>query len=326
MKVLTKAKVYLVSRQVFDFDAFNEFLKDEGVEHVTDDAALDGDFIPEVAGRVCYMSFGSKAGRRTNIEYLKHILESGHGSVCEHTVFGFLITGISRSLTHELVRHRQGVAYSQLSQRYVDSADSNVIIPPALRQMPETVQKDLLEGVTEHQRKSLQLYDEATDKIAEQYATPEKLVDFAVREGVLVRDNTVTGITAYYLETGAGEFSADQMNCTREVWVETLKANPVLRKQFVDGTKTARRKSAREAARCVLPNATETKMFFTANARALRHIFEMRGNVAAEQEIRALAVQMLELVRPEAPHIFQDMTVVALPDGTSKIESAHRKV
>src|SRR4029077_11204296 len=70
--------------------------------------------------------------------------------------------------------------------------------------------------------------------------------------------------------------------------------------------RTQRRKLARQAARSVLPNATETKIFVTANARALRHFIEMRASRHAEVEIRKLAVQVLRLMQQEAPHIFRD--------------------
>jgi thymidylate synthase (FAD) len=87
---------------------------------------LDPDPLPDsaqlckTAGQVCYASFGPKhtpnadAGR-----YFNNIITSGHGSVLEHASFSFLLYGISRSLTHELVRHRAGTAFSQVSQRYV---------------------------------------------------------------------------------------------------------------------------------------------------------------------------------------------------------------
>src|SRR5207247_3903474 len=65
--------------------------------------------------------------------------------------------------------------------------------------------------------------------------------------------------------------------------------------------RTLRRKLARQAARSVLPNATETKIFVTGNARALRHFIELRGSEHAEVEIRRVAVAVLEIMRKEAP-------------------------
>jgi len=90
--------------------------------------------------------------------------------------------------------------------------------------------------------------------------------------------------------------------------------------------RTLRRKMARQAARSVLPNATETKIFVTANARALRHFIEMRASRHAEVEIRKLAVQVLRLMQQEAPHLFSDYQLTPLPDGTFEATTPHRKV
>ena len=73
----------------------------------------DGERIAEFAGRLCYMSQHNPAGR-TTAEYLSNILRQGHGSVFEHSTYVLLIEGISRSCSHELVRHRAGFGYSQL--------------------------------------------------------------------------------------------------------------------------------------------------------------------------------------------------------------------
>jgi thymidylate synthase (FAD) len=90
--------------------------------------------------------------------------------------------------------------------------------------------------------------------------------------------------------------------------------------------RTLRRKLARQAARSVLPNATETKIFVTANARALRHFIELRASPHAEVEIRKLAVQVLRIMQHEAPHLFSDYQLVPLPDGTFEAVTEHRKV
>lgn len=73
-----------------------------------------------LAGQLCYLSFGEKRSK-DHRAYIKKILEQKHGSVLEHTVATVGLTGIDRAVTHELVRHRAGFAYSQVSQRYVDT-------------------------------------------------------------------------------------------------------------------------------------------------------------------------------------------------------------
>src|ERR1043165_809987 len=93
--------------------------------------STDGERLAEFAGRLCYMSQGNPASRQTR-EYLENIKKQGHGSVLEHANYSILVEGISRSLTHELVRHRAGFAYSQLSQRYVDESVADFVMPPAI--------------------------------------------------------------------------------------------------------------------------------------------------------------------------------------------------
>jgi thymidylate synthase (FAD) len=90
--------------------------------------------------------------------------------------------------------------------------------------------------------------------------------------------------------------------------------------------KTLRRKKAREAARSVLPNATETKIFVTANARALRHFIEMRGDPAADVEIRKVAVAVLKLLQADSPNLFGDYTLTEIPGGGEAASTPHRKV
>jgi thymidylate synthase (FAD) len=97
--------------------------------------ATDGELLAEYAGRVCYMSQANPA-KRTTADYLENIKRAGHGSVFEHAVYVLLIQGISRSCSHELVRHRAGFGYSQLSQRYVDESDAAFVMPPALIKDP----------------------------------------------------------------------------------------------------------------------------------------------------------------------------------------------
>ena len=76
--------------------------------------------------------------------------------------------------------------------------------------------------------------------------------------------------------------------------------------------KTLRRKLARQAARSVLPNATETKIFVTGNARALRHFIELRGSEHADVEIRKVAVAMLKLMQRRSRRaLFADYTARA---------------
>jgi len=87
-------------------------------------AESDADDLAEFAGRACYQSWNRPNPKTaTNDGYLKNILDQKHESVLEHASATFYIEGISRYLTHELVRHRHG-QWSQLSTRYVDVTEA----------------------------------------------------------------------------------------------------------------------------------------------------------------------------------------------------------
>ena len=119
------------------------------------------------------------------------------------------------------------------------------------------------------------------------------------------------------------------------MWVEAVNAARAAYDRLVEGLerhfaaepdRTLRRKLARQAARSVLPNATETRIFVTGNARALRHFIELRGSEFAEVEIRKVALRMLEILRRESPSIFSDYRLETLEDGTQTIRTDHPKV
>lgn len=88
------------------------------------------DVLAEFAGRACYQSWDNPSGRH-NFEYIGNIIHQGHFSVLEHASATFYIEGVSRSLTHELIRHRH-LSFSQLSQRFVDESKVTYVVPPAL--------------------------------------------------------------------------------------------------------------------------------------------------------------------------------------------------
>ncbi len=256
---ISRPKVYLLGRQAVVQEELARFLQDEGVVFSTDSEAAS-EILAEIAGRTCYMSFGK--GRKTNEEYLDNILISKHGSVLEHAVWNVLITGVSRSLTHELVRHRAGFGYSQLSQRYVDEGDARYVVPPLYQENEELRGK--WQQAIEHLRKAYAELAEATSQYVQQ-----KHPEMAPRD---------------------------------------------------------RRKWARQAARSILPNATETKIFVTANSRAWRHFLELRGSPHADTEIRMLAVEVCRVLKKESPNIFHDIEIYEEADGMPAVRVTHSKV
>ena len=142
--------------------------------------------------------------------------------------------------------------------------------------------------------------------------------------------NFLAGFLSAHPELGVPSFTSKRLPNPTD-WEIASRAYMELAEKLMgvfkdEPDKTLRRKLARQAARSVLPNATETKIFVSANARALRHFIEMRGSRHAEVEIRKLAVQVLRVMRQEAPHIFGDYELVPLPDGTLEAITPHRKV
>lgn len=135
MQIIRAPRVTVIARQEFVYP-----------EHIRwrSDSEVAGEVVAEFAGRLCYLSFGEDAGlegghktiagRTSNESYLANILKVKHGSVLEHAVWTLLIEGVSRSLTHELVRHRAGMGYSQLSQRYVDESSIAFVLPPEVEE------------------------------------------------------------------------------------------------------------------------------------------------------------------------------------------------
>ncbi|GIJ20208.1 FAD-dependent thymidylate synthase [Micromonospora lutea] len=234
--------------------AWTHFDPPEDVPWSTD--ADGGQALAEFAGRACYQSWKKpNPATATNAGYLAHILEVGHLSVLEHGSVSFYFTGVSRSFTHELIRHRH-FSYSQLSQRYVPERDAAMVEPTVIAEDPE-----LHKRFVEAAEASVRAYNE-------------------LLEG--------------------------------------------LERRFADVTNpTLRRKQARQAARAVLPNATETRIVVTGNYRAWRHFIGMRATEHADVEIRELAVECLRQLQRVAPNVFADFTISTLPDGTEVAQSPH---
>jgi thymidylate synthase (FAD) len=174
--------------------------------------------------------------------------------VLEHGVVTFYLTGLSRSLTHELIRHRH-FSYSQLSQRHIPEGDVGVVEPDVIAADPDLHARFM--AATEA---SVRAYTELLEGLEQRFA-------------------------------GAGNA-------------------------------TLRHKQARQAARAVLPNATETRIVVTGNYRAWRHFIAMRASEHADVEIRALAVECLRQLQKVATNVFGDFAISALDDGTEIAASA----
>ena len=124
-----------------------------------------GQALAEFAGRACYQSWTKpNPATATNAGYLAHILEVGHLSVLEHGSVTFYFTGVSRSFTHELIRHRH-FSYSQLSQRYVPERHAAMVEPDVIADDPELHTK-----FVEATEASVRAYTELLDGLEKRFA------------------------------------------------------------------------------------------------------------------------------------------------------------
>ncbi|GAB3801778.1 FAD-dependent thymidylate synthase [Micromonospora zhanjiangensis] len=237
--------------------AWTHFEAPEDVPWSTD--AEGGQALAEFAGRACYQSWRKpNPATATNAGYLANILEVGHFSVLEHGSVTFYFTGVSRSFTHELIRHRH-FSYSQLSQRYVPERDAAMVEPAVIADDPELHKK-----FVEATEASVRAYTELLEGLERRFSDVE---------------------------------------------------NPTLR-----------RKQARQAARAVLPNATETRIVVTGNYRAWRHFVALRATEHADVEIRELAIECLRQLQRVAPNVFADFVISTLPDGTEIATSPYAEL
>jgi thymidylate synthase (FAD) len=156
--------VYLIAQPTVDFDEVHRYLLDVGVddpEGVIDNTPeSDGEALVMIGGKLCYRSW--EPGLNANVtkiredqkEYLGNILKSGHGSVLEHANYSFILHNVSRVLTHELVRHRAGMAFSQESLRFVRLTDLPFWFPAWALADEELMSRsvDLLLRMEQHQK------------------------------------------------------------------------------------------------------------------------------------------------------------------------------
>lgn len=240
----------IVEQPVVTLVGRTDFLKPAQIEWKTD-AEGPAEALIELAGRACYRSYHNPAAR-TNSEYIQNLMGMGHLSVIEHSFAAFHMIGVSRSFTHELVRHRH-LSFSQRSQRYVDERDEPFVEPEAIAQNPEL--HELFMDVAAHAQEA---YAQMVERLDESFSEVE--------------------------------------------------------------SKTDRRKLARQAARSVLPNAMQTEIVVSGNYRAWRHFLMLRCSPHAEAEIRAVAMQVLDILREEAPAVFGDYRELTAPDGSRAAE------
>lgn len=296
MRICLEPKVYLIAKTTLNVDGIEQFLKEQDLAWPTESLRHDGDpmgaeQLTELAGRCCYMSFGQKAGSKSNRAYLDNLLgrlpDGGfrdgpaHGSVLEHANFSFLVVGAGRGFSHEQVRHRAGFAYSQLSTRYCDferdeasegTWDPGFTIPPLGQLGSSTTQ-----AIIDSHRAALDAY-----------------------KNILV-------------------MIEHDLQQNPEFMAELSKYPEKERSRML-------RKAARGASRDSLPNGTEAIMVMTANARAIWNTGYLRASEHAEAEIRSVWVQIMKIMEKQMPSVFRGIKYVKLWDGSEAVMLPRDKI
>jgi len=247
--VSQEPRLYVLSRPTLDNNELAKFYRDEAVKWNRTSEATEAEEIIEFAGRICYMSFGEQQYPRSNHAYIKNLIDQTHESVLEHASWTFLLTGVSRAFTHQMVRHRVGFSFSQLSQQYHDEKSAKFVAPEEVK--ANAAAMDLwLQLIEELQR--------GYESITKELECENK----------------------------------DRRTLSKEV-----------------------RRSIRSAARSILPNATETKIVFSANGRALRHFLEVRGGIIGDLEMRRVSALLYSRLQREAPALLCDFEMITYEDG-----------
>lgn len=212
----------------------------------------DGEKLIASAAKLCYSSIGineieENLNENNTERFLQLLIDLNHQSPIEHISFTFGVEGVSRTLTHQLVRHRIA-SFSQQSQRYVKLEQFDYIMPPAIENNKEA--KELFEQAMAEDQK---YYDKITNILFEEHYKKYIELEFTEKEA-----------------------------------------------------KSKAEKDSIEDARYIFPNACETKIVFTMNARSLLNFFKLRCCNRAQWEIRELAIQMLKEVKNIYPTLFKN--------------------
>ena len=262
---LIQPKIFHVANTTLDNSGVTEFLQELGVPAWDTNAPSDQEKLIELGGKLCYLSFEPQTLNKNvnkvtedNKKYIGNILKQKHGSVIEHGTDSYILFNVSRVLTHELVRHRVGTAFSQVSGRYVRVEDISIWFPEVFESHPEHKQLKTL----------------YTDTILSIESYVKQFID------ILKLDNLA-------------DFNV--------------------------------KKKLTSAIRRLIPNGVANHILVTCNARAWRHLIEMRTNRHAEEEIRAVFAMIYDDLHRRYPNIYQDASL-EIHDGIAEIKFDNSKV
>lgn len=284
-----KPQIFVLAETKIHSSGYMSYLHHIDASEFETDAKSGGERIIEIAGRACYRSFKPQMNknvhkvREGNKDYIGNILNQKHGSVLEHATVTIACCDVSRILTHELVRHRAGTAYSQESGRYIRLDDIGMFLP-------ECFSADWLTKNLAPHKRTTQDEHEATLGSAETWATE---IAATLREATAETTGTAEALIAKYVKL----LDLDNPKMPFHV-----------------------KKELTSALRRLAPGGLTNTIIFTANHRTLRHLISSRTSEGAEEEIRILFHMIAMTLASMYPAIYQDMI---LEDGeyTCKFEN-----
>lgn len=303
MKFVTPS-THLIAYTVVDQFAEAEMLAALGApENWTTDAPDDAARLTEVMGRLCYKSFGTDMNpnitkvREGNKGYVGNILKVKHGSVIEHASATIVFVDVSPVVTHELVRHRVGTAFSQVSMRFVRLTEIGAYFPQAFS--PE-----FLEQMFKH----LAEFDTDTGSRIDGDEEMPSAFDMAVGEASLIR----------------AEFQS--MIEMLEQWQVSVAQRLRLDEIDPDNNQAFHfKKRITSSMRRLAPYGLSTSIGVTANHRAWRFMIAQRTHRSAEEEIRLVFGQVAEKLASAFPNLYQDMRMEHV-DGFAEYTFDNHKV
>lgn len=295
MPHIVMPETYFVGYPTLDMVEMTRYCRDTGnldfldtIEAARDAGVTDAGILCSYYAKLCYQAL--KVGQNLNVTRVRDIPDNiagtakqGHGSVFEHAMFNFTVTDCSRVLTHELVRHRAGTAFSQTSGRYVRGDTIGFVFDPILKPIESQGHAILsaLEDCYRHMCNRMGLNGVAGIRDSLTVSVP-----------VTDDQGRVSHITqASPTDAEVAEF----INVTLHKTTQEL-----------DNLPFSYKKKVTSALRRYLPNGQSNEIGFSLNVRAVRHFIMLRTAAGAEWEIRLVANQMYDLIKARHPHLLAD--------------------
>lgn len=169
MQIKDPEVILLASTHIHE-DGFKSLMDELGANEFQKPETSDGEVLIEIGGRLCYKSFQVGLNRnvtkvrKDSLDYHENILKQKHGSVMEHATATFVVLDCSRVFTHEIVRHRAGMAISQESMRFVRLDNIGMYYPKAFK-TDDTIVNQKVKQIFENTVRTVEIAIEEIGKL-----------------------------------------------------------------------------------------------------------------------------------------------------------------